>query len=106
MGIVKFCPGGEFSIGAKVAAVMGGLDRAINSSYAEYARARVSNGALIESDLSNAEPWRFLKPTRPYGLASSAHFEARDARTRSKPMSLNGCAMLNHQANKCFTSMI
>ena len=56
MGIVKSCPRGEFSIGAKVAAVMGGLDRAINSSYAEYARALASNGVLIELDLPGAEP--------------------------------------------------
>jgi hypothetical protein len=30
---------------------MGGLDRRINSGYAEYTRALVSNVVLIESDL-------------------------------------------------------
>src|SRR5215475_2141832 len=55
VGLVKACPGGEFPIGAKVAALMGGLGRTINGSYAEYTRARVSNVALIESDLSWAE---------------------------------------------------
>jgi NADPH2:quinone reductase len=55
VGLVKSCPGGEFPIGAKVAALMGGLGRTINGSYAEYTRARVSNVALIESDLSWAE---------------------------------------------------
>jgi NADPH2:quinone reductase len=56
VGLVKSCPGGEFPIGAKVAALMGGLGRTINGSYAEYTRARASNVALIESDL----PWAQL----------------------------------------------
>jgi NADPH:quinone reductase len=55
VGLVKSCPGGEFPIGAKVAALMGGLGRTINGSYAEYTRAPVSNVALIESNLSWAE---------------------------------------------------
>ena len=55
VGIVKSCPGGEFPIGAKVAALMGGLGRTINGSYAEYTRAPVSNVALIEADLPWAE---------------------------------------------------
>jgi NADPH:quinone reductase len=54
--LVKSCPGGEFPVGAKVAAMMGGLGRTINGSYAEYTRAPVSNVALIESDL----PWADL----------------------------------------------
>lgn len=53
VGLVKACPGGEFPVGAKVAALMGGLGRTINGSYAEYTRAPASNVALIESDL----PW-------------------------------------------------
>jgi NADPH:quinone reductase-like Zn-dependent oxidoreductase len=40
VGIVKSCPGGEFAAGTKVAALMGGLGRTINGSYAEYARAQ------------------------------------------------------------------
>src|SRR5262245_8095833 len=55
VGIVKSCPGGEFPVGAKVAALMGGLGRTINGSYAEYTQAPVSNVALIESDLPWAE---------------------------------------------------
>jgi len=55
VGLVKSCPGGEFSVGAKVAALMGGLGRTINGSYAEYTRAPVGNVALIESDLSWAD---------------------------------------------------
>src|SRR5258706_911611 len=55
VGRVKSCPGGEFPIGAKVAALMGGLGRTINGSYAEYTRAPVSNVGLIESDLPWAE---------------------------------------------------
>src|SRR5215472_9182894 len=56
VGLVKSCPSGEFPVGAKVAALMGGLGRTINGSYAEYTRAPVSNVALIESDL----PWSDL----------------------------------------------
>src|SRR5690348_12433935 len=53
VGIVKSCPGGEFPVGAKVAALMGGLGRTIYGSYAEYTRAPVSNVAMIDADL----PW-------------------------------------------------
>lgn len=55
VGVVKSCPGGEFAVGTKVAALMGGLGRTINGSYAEYTRAPVTNVATIESGLSWAE---------------------------------------------------
>ena len=55
VGLIKSCPGGEFAIGTKVAALMGGLGRTINGSYAEFTRAPVSNVAAIESDLSWAD---------------------------------------------------
>ncbi|WP_028060411.1 zinc-binding alcohol dehydrogenase family protein [Candidatus Solirubrobacter pratensis] len=56
VGLVRACPGGELPAGAKVAALMGGLGRTINGSYAEYTSAPVSNVAPIESDL----PWAQL----------------------------------------------
>ena len=56
VGIVKSCPGGEFAVGSKVAALMGGLGRTINGSYAEYTRAPVTGVAQLESDL----PWEEL----------------------------------------------
>ncbi|OBB82300.1 alcohol dehydrogenase [Mycobacterium colombiense] len=56
VGVVDSCPGGEFPVGAKVAALMGGLGRTINGSYAEYTRVRAANVAPIESDL----PWSQL----------------------------------------------
>lgn len=56
VGIVKSCPGGEFPVGTKVAALMGGLGRTINGSYAEYTRAKVSGVAQVDSDL----PWEQL----------------------------------------------
>src|ERR1700754_1500246 len=55
VGIVDSCPGGEFAVGTKVAALMGGLGRTINGSYAEYTRAPATNVAAIESDLPWAE---------------------------------------------------
>jgi NADPH:quinone reductase-like Zn-dependent oxidoreductase len=56
VGVVDSCPGGEFLVGAKVAALMGGLGRTINGSYAEYTRVRAANVALINSEL----PWSQL----------------------------------------------
>src|SRR6202789_2888251 len=56
VGIVDSCPGGEFPVGAKVAALMGGLGRTINGSYADFTRVRAANVALIESEL----PWSDL----------------------------------------------
>src|SRR5271155_1307737 len=53
VGIVSACPGGEFTVGAKVATMMGGLGRNINGSYAEYTCAQVSNVVQIETSL----PW-------------------------------------------------
>jgi NADPH2:quinone reductase len=55
VGLVKSCPGGEFPVGAKVAALMGGLGRTINGSYAEFTCAPASNVALIGADLPWAE---------------------------------------------------
>src|SRR5215471_1232095 len=55
VGLVKSCPSGEFVTGTKVAALMGGLGRTINGSYAEYTRAPVTNVAVIESCLSWAD---------------------------------------------------
>src|SRR5438876_9250978 len=56
VGLVKSSPGKEFPVGSKVAALMGGLGRTINGSYAEYTRAPATGVALIESDL----PWEEL----------------------------------------------
>lgn len=56
VGLVDSCPGGEFPVDAKVAALMGGLGRTINGSYAEFTRAPVGNVALIDADL----PWEDL----------------------------------------------
>src|SRR5258708_25513336 len=55
VGLVKSCPGGEFPVGARVGALMGGLGRTINGRYAEYTRAPASNVAIIESALPWAE---------------------------------------------------
>jgi len=52
VGLVHSCPGGEFAIGTKVGALMGGLGRTINGSYAEYTRVSVDNVAAMKSDLS------------------------------------------------------
>ncbi|RDL34427.1 Uncharacterized protein BP5553_07555 [Venustampulla echinocandica] len=51
VGIVHSCPSGEFSVGSKVAAIMGGMGRTINGSYAEYTRVSANNVAAVETDL-------------------------------------------------------
>lgn len=56
VGIVKACPDGQFTVGTKVAALMGGMGRTINGSYAEYTCVPVTNVAQIASEL----PWEDL----------------------------------------------
>jgi NADPH2:quinone reductase len=53
VGLVRSCPGGEFAVGTKVAAFMGGLGRTINGSYAEYTCPPATNVVAIKTDL----PW-------------------------------------------------
>src|ERR1700757_3432878 len=53
VGLVKSCRGGEFPVGAKVAAFMGGMGRTINGSYAEYPCPPATNVVAIKTDL----PW-------------------------------------------------
>jgi len=53
-GIVKSCPGGEFAPGTEVAALMGGLRRTINGSYAEYTRAPVTTRGNIDVTINLA----------------------------------------------------
>src|SRR5262245_102869 len=56
VGLVAASPDGQFAVGTKVAALMGGLGRTINGSYAEYTRAPSTNVLPIKSDL----PWEEL----------------------------------------------
>jgi NADPH:quinone reductase-like Zn-dependent oxidoreductase len=56
VGLIKSCPGGEFAVGTKVAALMGGMGRTINGSYAEFTRPPATNVAPIDTDL----PWEYL----------------------------------------------
>jgi NADPH2:quinone reductase len=56
VGLVKSCPNGEFPVGAKVAALVGGLGQTIDGGYAEYIRVPASHVARIDCDL----PWAAL----------------------------------------------
>lgn len=56
VGLVKACPTGEFTVGQKVAALMGGMGRSIDGSYAQFTRVPVSNVLPIASPL----PWEEL----------------------------------------------
>jgi NADPH:quinone reductase len=94
VGLVKSCPDGEFPIGAKVAALMGGLGRTINGSYAEYTRVRASNVALIESDL----PWADLAAIpETYATAWTCLFRNLDI-VRGQTLVIRGAASSFGQA--------
>ena len=56
VGTVKMDPGGRFKSGQKVFAIVGGMGRSRNGSYAEFVCAPASNVAAIDSDL----PWEQL----------------------------------------------
>lgn len=96
VGIVDSCPGGEFPVGAKVAALMGGLGRTINGSYAEYTRVRAANVALIESDL----PWSDLAALpETYAVAWTCLFRNLDLRS-GQTLVLRGATSLGQAALK------
>ena len=56
VGVVKADPNGRFSAGQRVAALMGGMGRAFNGSYAEYTRVPAANVV----PLATAMPWADL----------------------------------------------
>ncbi len=56
VGVVKADPGGRLAVGQKVAALMGGLGRTINGSYAEQTSAPATNVIPVTTDL----PWEEL----------------------------------------------
>lgn len=55
VGTVKADPSGQFQPGQKVAALMGGMGRSINGSYAQLTRVPLSNVVGLETDLPWAE---------------------------------------------------
>jgi NADPH:quinone reductase-like Zn-dependent oxidoreductase len=59
VGLVEHCPGGELKPGTVVAALMGGLGRTINGSYAEYTVAPIS--AVVSFNSTEPPlPWEQL----------------------------------------------
>jgi len=55
VGTVTACPGGDFGLGTKVTATMGGLGRLIEGTYAEYTSVPVTNLLAIETSLPRHE---------------------------------------------------
>jgi NADPH:quinone reductase len=53
VGVVKADPGGKFAVGQTVAAMMGGMGRTFNGSYAQFTRVPSSNVVAFQSQL----PW-------------------------------------------------
>lgn len=61
VGTIVACPSSEFPVGTAVAALMGGLGRTINGSYAEYTVAPVRNiVALAESEKELPMAWEHV----------------------------------------------
>ena len=66
VGTIHSCPGGEFEVGEKVAAIMGGMGRTISGSYAEYVKVGVGNVVRIEGKGENGSEgdggadWAFM----------------------------------------------
>jgi NADPH:quinone reductase len=56
VGLVEADPAGKHNPGQKVAAIMGGMGRTINGSYAEYTRVPASHVVPLKTDL----PWEEL----------------------------------------------
>ncbi|KAG8528865.1 uncharacterized protein KY384_006554 [Bacidia gigantensis] len=56
VGIIEACPSGEFSVGSKVAGVMGGIGRDRPGGYGEFVNVPVSNIVSLETRL----PWEQL----------------------------------------------
>lgn len=79
VGVVDADPDALFQPGQKVAALMGGMGRTINGSYAEYTRVPAANVVALESDLpwealaalpeSYATAWRCLHGNLGFGTA-------------------------------------
>ena len=51
-GVVRACPGAEFRVGQKVVALMGGMGRTRDGSYAEQTCVPACNVVAVDSDLS------------------------------------------------------
>ncbi len=94
VGIVTACPGGEFAVGTKVAAIMGGLGRSIPGTYAEYTSVPVSNLLAIETSL----PWdHWAAIPETYATAWSTVFGILDVK-RGQTLLIRGATSALGQA--------
>ena len=80
VGVVKSCPDGQFSAGTKVAALMGGLGRTINGSYAEYTRTFLFRLSSIKLPLA------LIKRNRPASFNLPIFARRTRQWNRTKPM--------------------
>ncbi|KAN0090249.1 alcohol dehydrogenase zinc-binding domain protein [Hyaloscypha variabilis] len=95
VGLIHSCPGNEFAVGTKVAAIMGGMGRTIPGSYAEYTRVKVGNVVSIESDLS----WEELAAIpESYATAWSALFRNLELKEGQKLLIRGGTSSLGRAA--------
>ena len=94
VGLVTACPGGEFTVGTKVAAIMGGLGRVIPGTYAEYTSVPVSNLLAVETSL----PWdHWAAIPETYATAWSTVFGILDVK-RGQTLLIRGATSALGQA--------
>ena len=94
VGLVTACPGGEFAVGTKVAAIMGGLGRSIPGTYAEFTSVPVSNLLAIETSL----PWdQWAAIPETYATAWSTVFGILDVK-RGQTLLIRGATSAFGQA--------
>ncbi len=95
VGIVTACPGGEFAVGTKVAAIMGGLGRSIPGTYAEYTSVPVSNLLAVETSL----PWdHWAAIPETYATAWSTVFGILDVKRGQTLLILGATSALGQAA--------
>ena len=94
VGLVTACPGGEFAVGTKVAAIMGGLGRSIPGTYAAYTSVPVSNLLAVDTSL----PWdQWAAIPETYATAWSTVFGILDVK-RGQTLLVRGATSTIGQA--------
>ena len=97
VGVVESCPGDEFPIGSRVAALMGGLGRTRNGSYAEFTRVGVANVAPVEAALDWA---RLASLPETYATAWTCLFRNLDVHAGQRLLIRGATSSLGQAATK------
>ncbi len=95
VGTISSCPSGEFAVGDKVAAIMGGLGRTINGTYAEYTKVSVNNVMKIDDGSEGEVDWAAMAVIpESYATAWTVLFRNLELRTGQKILVRGGTSAL------------